>query len=471
MTRRVAVIGGGISGLAAAFRMADLGGAHTLTLFEASARLGGVIESERRDGVVLEGGPDSSLRRKPEFLELVQRLGLGARIMGTNPKVQGSYIFHRGHFYDIPGGIQAGVPTRWDSLWSTELLSLGEKVRLWGDLVIPCRGDSTDIALGALLRRRFGDGYVDRIASPILAGIYAGDIDRLSTAVLAPSLLTFQSRGRGLLRGARADGGRMTTGGAAGQSLFVSLATGMESLIAALHSALKNNVDIRLNSPVVSLVPIDGGFRVVLRDGSPMHFDDVVLAVPAYQAAQILTFIDPEARKRLAGIEYADLAVVGAIYHGQAFNRPLTRTGYLVPRGEGLEMTASTWVRAKWDYADPSEDVPIRAFFGRSGQDDFLRRTDEEILATCRQELGFIMGVTDAPRYARVFRIPHGMPQFHVGHQQVVRQIRDEISRWRGLKLIGSYFDGVGLSDCIRHANQAAEELVPVSVQPSFSTL
>ena len=470
MTCRIAVVGGGISGLSAAYRIMRLGRATEVTLFERSRRLGGVIQSVRQDGVVLEGGPDSSLRRKPEFLQLVDELGLGAEVMGTNPQAQGAYIFYRGHFHDIPGGIQAGVPTRLDTLWSSELLSLGEKLRLWGDFALPGQEASSDVALGALLRQRFGNGYVDRIAAPLLAGIYAGDIDRLSTAAVAPSLLALQSRGRSFVRQSRAASQKAKKMNTPQQSAFVSLTTGMSSLVERLSRVFEGQIQVWRDAPVVSLVPCANGFELMTSQGESRFFHGVVLAVPAYEAAKLLTFINPVVRERLASIEYADLAVVGAIYEGRAFNRPLTRTGYLVPRQEGLAMTAGTWLRAKWDYPVSSDDVPIRAFFGRAGQKDLLTQSDEAILATFGRELGFIMGVTDPPRFARVFRTAQGMPQFHVGHGDIIRQLYEEISQWPGLKVIGSYFDGVGLSDCIRHANQAAAELMSTELAPLISS-
>lgn len=463
MKRRVAVIGGGISGLTAAYRILQTPDARDVevVLYESADRLGGVINTDVSQGVVLEGGPDSFLRRKPEATALIRELHLDDQLMGTNPHVRGSYIFHRGHFHDIPQGVRAGIPTRFDTLWGTELLALGEKLRLWGDVILPRGPVLPDQSLGLLLRYRFGDGYVDRIAAPMLAGIYAGDIDKLSTAVTAPQLLTYQLRGRSLIREAGATAVSMGNASTAGSpsSMFVSLVGGVSSLIEALTEAMRGRITLNLSTAVASVSGGPKGYEVKAKEGSSLEVSDVIVAVPAYQAAQLLTFLDDETRRLLSSIPYADLAVVGAVYSAAAFPRPLTRTGFLVPRGEGLQMTAGTWVRAKWDYPDHTDLIPIRGFFGQAGQRALLNQSDEQLLSIFREEVGFILGVTDLPQYARVFRVPQGMPQYLVGHQDRVQRIRAAQTRWPGLQLIGAYFDGVGVPDCIRHANQAASEL------------
>ncbi|NMP23108.1 protoporphyrinogen oxidase [Sulfobacillus harzensis] len=456
MTRRVAIIGGGISGLTAAYRILEADESFSVTLFEASPRLGGVIQSDTSQGVVLEGGPDSFLARKPEAIQLAEDLGLGDELMSTNPKVRGSYIFHGGHFCDIPEGVQAGIPTRLDTLWGTELLSMGEKIRLLGDLSLPRQPIVADIALGELLRYRLGSGYVDRIAAPMLSGIYAGDIDKLSTAVTAPQLLLYQRRGRSLIQEAQKQPRPKVSG-----SLFRSLVRGVGSLIDVLTQALQDRAEIRLECPVETVRPAPGGgFEVVVADGSAPHLaTDVIVAVPAYRAAHILDFWSEEARTWLSSIGYADLAVIGAVYEPKAFSRELDKTGFLVPKGEGVEMTAGTWVRSKWDYPEELAVVPIRAFYGRAGGGRILSQSDEELLIRFRQEMGYIMGVTDAPRYARVFRLPQAMPQYAVGHQERAARIRRHAEA-SGIHIIGNYFDGVGVPDCIRHANEAAAQVV-----------
>jgi oxygen-dependent protoporphyrinogen oxidase len=461
MTRRVAVIGGGISGLAAAYRIVkESSESVELTLFEAGERLGGVIDTDISQGVVLEGGPDSVLRRKPEALDLIRELGLEDRVIGPNPAVRGSYIFHRGHFHDIPLGVGTGIPTRFDTLWASELLSLGEKMRLWGDTVLPRHISGDDTSLGALLRYRFGNGYVDRIAAPMLAGIYAGDINQLSCAATAPQLLAYQSQGRSLVHEYNAANPRPTTPAGAPPPIFSTLASGLGAIIQALQAAVSRQSRVVLHAPVTRVAAVDGRFEVTVADDATEVFSDVIAAVPAHGASAILKFLDPKTRQLLADIPYADLAVVGAAYRPQSITRPLDRTGFLVPRGEGVEMTAGTWVQSKWAYPNPAGLVPVRGFYGRAGQGGLLSRSDAEMLAVFRREMGYIMGVTDQPVYARVFRAPQAMPQYVVGHLSRMAAVRQALAAWPHFALTGSYFDGVGVPDCIRHANEAARRLI-----------
>jgi len=475
MIRRVAVIGGGISGLTAAYRLTQYQTEPIeRSLFEASNRLGGVIQTDRSHTVVLEGGPDSFLRRKPEAIQLSEELGLGAELMGTNPNVRGSYIFREGRFHSIPAGIQSGIPTQLDSLWKSELLTTSDKIRLMGDLTLPRRPVARDVSLGSLLRYRFGNAYVDRIASPILSGIYAGDIDTLSCELTAPQLLRYQSRGRSLIKEAKKHATRVPKHGPrrADSSLFSSLVRGMGSLVDALERAIEGQVEVHLQSPIRTVTYEGGRYHLTTDRGMSYEATDLVIALPAYRAAEILTCWSDDARQLMREIPYTDLAVIGAVYDPSAFKRSLDKTGFLVPRGEGVEMTAGTWVRSKWAYPDNSLSVPVRAFYGRAGDGDVLERSDDMMLKQFRQEMGYIMGVTDAPEYGRVFRIPGAMPQYLVGHRERMGNIEREVFRWPGLALIGAYFDGVGVPDCIRHANEGvahltsqwAERSVPASV-------
>lgn len=463
MTRRVAIIGGGISGLSAAYRLLQSEGRTPMEvmLFEAAERIGGVIQTDNSQGVVLEGGPDSFLRRKPEAEKLARELGLGSYLIGQNPQFRGAYIFHGGRFHEIPRGVQAGIPTDVASLRQSPLLNRVEKMRLMGDFVLPRQRITEDIGLGQLLRYRLGDAYVKRIAAPILAGIYAGDIDQLSARVTAPQLLTYQSRARSLIQE-----GQKTALKAAhnvaqplGGGLFLTLNQGMGSLVKALERSLVDRVAIHKNTPILSIEHHQGVYQLVDSNQQRYEATDVIVAVPSYRAAEMLGFLEESCRNILSGIAYADLAVVGAVYHPEAFNRSLDKTGFLIPAGEGVGMTAGTWVKSKWAYADESPLVPIRGFYGRAGERGLLAQSDDSILAQFGREMGYIMGVTDMPQYQRVFRIPAGMPQYWIGHHSRIHALRRHLQTFRGLRLIGAYFDGVGVPDCIRNANQAVESL------------
>jgi oxygen-dependent protoporphyrinogen oxidase len=466
--KRVVVIGGGISGLSAAYRLAQAAAAfeREVMVFEAADRLGGVIRTEQWDGVVLEGGPDSFLLRKPHALELCQALGLDDQLIGTRPDIKGSYIFHRGRFYDIPAGMQAGIPTDFAPIVHSRLLSWGQKLRLLGDLVLPRQAFDDDIGLGRLLRYRFGNGLVDRLIAPLLAGIYAGDIDQLSTAMTVPQLLQYQKRSHSLIREAWRS--RQSAAAPVPEAIkrfsgpFATVVTGLNTLIDRLAAAIEQQGGvIRVGSPVDAVsADSDGRFQVYLQDGTRVRADELVMAVPAYQAARILRFLPDDLRERFQSIAYADLAVIAAVYRPAAFSRSLDKTGFLVPKIEGLGMTAVTWVQSKWQYPKASPWVPIRAFYGRAGEVGLLEQSDEQLVARFQREIAYIMGVTDSPEHLRVFRIPQAIPQYTVGHGQRIQAMREALKAWPRLKVIGSYWDGVGIPDCVRRGQDAADAVV-----------
>lgn len=455
--RRIAIIGGGISGLAAAYRLRGQG---EILLYESSKRLGGVIRTDRSQGVVLEGGPDSFLNRKPEAQALCEELGLGPDLIGSNPKTRGAYIFHQGHFYDVPSGVQAGIPTRFDGLWSSGLLSTQDKLRALGDFVLPRRTRGlSDVALGKLLRYRLGDGLVDTLAAPILSGIYAGDIDKLSTRMAAPRLLSYQEHGKSLMREAERAVKQKSSPAPGG--VFSTLVSGMESLIVALAERLEG-VEVHLGDRVDAITPLaTGGFRVMSSAGSE-DVEEVIVSTPAYESSRLLDFLPEAQRRHLELIEYADLLVVGLVFKADAFSRPLNKTGFLVPKIEGLQMTAATWVRSKWHYPDASDVVPIRVFMGRAGDTTLLTKTDQELKDLVRDELAYVMGVTERPIYSALFRIPRGMPQYGVGHWDRMVALDEAVEGFPGLHLIGAYRDGVGIPDCIRLANMTTNRLLSV---------
>ncbi|AEJ38605.1 protoporphyrinogen oxidase [Sulfobacillus acidophilus TPY] len=466
---RTVIVGGGISGLTAAYRLVKEGVGHReVWLFEKDTRVGGVIQSDVQDGVVLEGGPDSLLLRKPEAVELVREVGLGDTLIGTNPKVRGSYIFRRGRFHEIPAGLQVGIPTGLDTIWKSDLLSWQEKSRLLWDFILPRQPIGEDIALGRLLRYRFGNGIVDTLVAPMLAGIYAGDIDQLSTWMTVPQLLEFQARDRSLIRAAyRAYKAQpkptaspsASSGGIRG--IFATVSDGLEHLARQVAERITQYGGVIHTGQAVEAVEAHGPhqYAVILADGRHIDADQVLLAVPAHIAARLVQSWNRDLAEPLEEIPYADLAVIGAVYRPTAFSRPLDKTGFLVPKTEGLGMTAGTWVRSKWDYPETVEWVPIRAFYGRAGDTTLLSLSDDALLARYRQELAFIMGVTDSPEYARVFRIPRAMPQYVVGHKSRVDRLRNQLTRWPGFFLTGSYWDGVGIPDCIRLATSVAHTM------------
>lgn len=457
-TPRVAVVGGGITGLAAAHGLrlwAQSVGAE-VTLFEASHRLGGVIRSLDLGGVRVEGGPDSLITRKPAAIELARSLGLGPQLIGLNPAVHGAYIYHRGRLHPIPDGLMAGVPTTVEGLWNSRLLSWKGKLRALGDLVLPSPYAANDMALGRLLRQRMGHQVVDRIAAPILSGIYAGDIDKLSLEATAPHIATLARQNKGLMRAARA---ARRPAEAPEKSLFMTLENGMETLVLALIRSLAS-VSIRTDCPVRDIAPADHGrYWVNTGETSLELYDAVILATPAWATAQLLK-MSPSLSQQLEKIPYTNLAIVIGVYHPTDISHPMDKTGVLVPVGEDVSMTAATWVRSKWAYRHPLPLVPIRGFYGRAAEPVDLQWSDQKFVAMFRRDLQRTMGLEANPVAYRVMRIPHGMPQYLVGHRSRVRDIYERLKAWPGIYVAGAAYDGVGIPDCIHQGSRAAETLI-----------
>jgi oxygen-dependent protoporphyrinogen oxidase len=464
--KRVAVIGGGISGLTVAHQLEPYArsGRIELHLFEAKNVLGGVIQTDRDHGAILEGGPDSLVRRKPEAADLCRTLGLGSHLIGTNPKARGSYIFHRGRLHPIPNGVIVGVPTDVPALWQSGLLSWRGKLRASLDLVLPARRPDGDQGLGELLSRRFGHEVVRVLAEPMLSGIYAGRADLLSTAATFPQLLEMQSHARSLIlahRRAKAHAGPEKKP----ESPFLTLDGGLYRLIEALAGSLEASL-LHLSLPVqqVNRVKPQIGdsdapsWRLDFSHGQSLTVDAVVSALPAYQTAEFVRPLTVTAAELLAGIEYANLAVAVAIFDPRALRRPLDRTGFLVPQGEGLEMTACTWVESKWGVPAPA-GIPLRVFFGRAGGEDVTQWSDAKFREVLGRELRVTMGIDSDPTYLRIFRWPRAMPQYAVGHPERMWQVRQLLADIPGFFAAGSAWQGVGVPDCVRQAQQTADSV------------
>jgi oxygen-dependent protoporphyrinogen oxidase len=452
---RVAVVGGGITGLAAAHFLRTLAGdAVSVTVFEASDRPGGVVVTDMTGGVPLEGGPDSLLVRKPAGVGLARELGLGDALMPTHPEARGADIFHEGRLYPIPAGILAGVPADPKPLLSSGLLSEKGKRDLLRDRIRRRpHWPGADVSLGDLLKYHLGTEMVDRIAAPLLSGIYAGDIWQLSARATYPQVLEWEARHRSLMAGRAAmppppPGPR--------PPIFMTPRSGLQTLVGALAREL--GASVRLETPVSAIEAQGDGYRLSMPSG-PERADAVVVAVPAPEAARLVEGLEPAAGALLRTIPYARLAVVGLLFERDAVVLPAHKTGVLVPKGEDLQLTAVTYVSQKWPYKE-SPVVPVRVFYGRSGDDRALDMPDAELVALAVSELGQLCTVNGPPRYARVFRHAPGMPQYTVGHLERLSALEKCVSGWPGLRLAGAAYRGVGIPDCVKDGEVQARSIL-----------
>lgn len=467
MPARVVVVGGGISGLAAALELLDAG--LDVTVLEASERLGGPIFTERHDGFVVDAGPDSFLSTKPGGLALAARLGLSSRIVNTSHSGGGTFIVHEGGMEPLPEGITMLVPTQFRQILKSPLLGARGKARLLADYLVPARRGDADEPVASFMRRRVGRQAFERLAEPLLSGIYAGDAARLSILSTFPRLREAERRHGGLIRAGLAARRRAAQVLDSPYTPFVSFDLGLGTLIEAAVEAL-DDADIRTHANVVELTTLASGFGVSLEDGSHIDADAVVIATPAYAAAAIVKGVSADLAAELREIPYVSSATASMAFRERDVAGRSSGRGFVVPRLEGFDLTAVTWSSRKFAGRAPEGTVLMRGFVGRAGNEEPAFEPDERVIEIVRRDLAAITGLTAEPLFARVYRWPVAMPQYHVGHQERLGRIEAELSRLPRLALIGAAYEGVGIPDCISSASSRARKLAALlrhTVSPS----
>jgi oxygen-dependent protoporphyrinogen oxidase len=453
----IAIVGGGIAGLAAAHALHELG--RSFLLLEASDRLGGVIRTERVAGFLVEGGPDSLLAQKPEGLALLRSLGLEDRLQPTNPRQRAVYVLHRGRLVPLPEGMTLTVPTHILPTLMSPLFSWAGKLRMGLDLVLPRRRAADDESIAAFVRRRFGREALERLAEPLLAGIHAGDPERLSLSATFPRLQVLEAKYGSLIRGLRASPPAQPS---SIPSAFVSLKGGVGELVETLAAQLPASC-VRLGSRVTSLRRSgagsetgDPGFELSLDAQPSAAAGAVVLALPPHATAPLLRPLAEDAAAALGEIRFASTVVLVLGYRREDVAHPLDGYGLIVPRGEGLRTTALSFHSTKLEGRVPEGHVMLRVFFGGIHDGAVVELADEALLALAQREMGGVLGLRGAPVLARVYRWPRGTPQMEVGHARRVARVERGLADVPGLFVTGSGLRGTGLPDTIGDGRRAA---------------
>lgn len=469
--KRLIVIGGGIAGLAAAYaaqKQAALSGEPlALTVLERAPRWGGKILTERLDGFVVEGGPDTFLRTKSWGLALCQELGLEERLHGTNPEHKNTYILRRGQLEPLPDGLTMMIPTEFGPMVSTGLLSWPEKARMGLDFLLPPRPRNGDESLGEFVSRRLGRAAYENLIEPLMSGIYAGDGDRLSLQATFPYLRDLELEHGGLIKGAlalrrkRAWGGAPTSGS---RSIFLTPTTGLAEIVEALVYRLEaSGVDLRAGVAVRE-VRADGGFatgyQVVLESGERLNAGRLILATPAFISGDLLAGLDPALGAELRAIPYVSTATISLAYSEGDLPVPLDGYGYVIPRREGRQALACTWTSTKFPHRAPQGCALLRVFVGRAGQEAQLPWNETELTAIAREELRSTLGITADPLFSRAFLWEKAMPQYNLGHPARLQRIESRLEAWPGLALAGNGYRGIGIPDCIRSGEAAAARVM-----------
>jgi oxygen-dependent protoporphyrinogen oxidase len=441
----VAIVGAGISGLAAAYELQRRG--VSVRLLEAGGRPGGVITTERFDGWVIDGGPDSLLVQKPGAVALCRELGLGDRLISTlTPRT--AYVVRDGRLHAIVEGSFLGFPLSAAALARASLFTLGGRLRMACEVFIPRRTGDGDESIGSFVRRRFGREAADYLADPLLAGIHAGDAERLSVRALFPRLVDAEQRNGSVLRAFRALHMKATPQGA-----FVSLPGGIQELVDALAASLVPGT-LRLSTRVSDLRR--GAGYVLETSSGPLSAKSVILAVPAYAAGALLRGIDTSLASLCEATPYASTATVAFGFRREQVAHPMKGSGFVVPRVEHSALLAGTWVTSKWPGRAPEGHVLLRAFLGGGRDPHRLERTDDQLVDDALQEMSDLLQINGPPIFSRLTRWTRQSPQYEVGHLQRLAKIDQRLSGIPGLLTAGSGFRAIGIPDCITDGRQTA---------------
>jgi len=489
----VIIIGGGITGLAAAYHLRQSEPNIAITLIEKEATLGGKIQTERTDGFVIEGGPDSFLSRKPRGVGLAREVGLGERLQGRNSQFSDAFIKRRGRLHPLPEGITGMVPTNLQALERSELLSDEGRERWKAEATVPPRLDDGDESIAEFVTRRLGAEVFQELVEPLMVGIYAGDATQLSIQATFPNLRRLEREHGSLVAGLQ-----YTTANAVAETLppFVTLPSGTAELVETLTAHLAPTVEFRLDCAVTSIaehtprpkrpetdvspssIP-NPQYLLTLSDTTTVTADALILATPAFVTAELLGTIDSELGELHRAIPYASSVIVTLAFADKARNRVFSENsvsmaggrGYIVPTIENTDILATTASSNKWYGRAPVGTTLFRVFIGRCGRQDATTYTDEALIERARTELRNTLGITQEPLLTRVHRWQRGMPQYNLGHLERLAAIEVRLEHHPRLALAGAAYRGVGIPDCIASGEEAAHRILTADVRIAHPTL
>lgn len=463
---RVIVIGGGISGLSAAHRLIELSSENALNteviLLEGSGRLGGVISTKVKDEFILEEGPDSFITTKPRALDLCLRVGLEGDILETNDEARRIFVARRDKLVPIPEGFSF-APTRIRPFILSPLFSMLGKLRMSLDIVLPRRTSKEDESVKSFFTRRLGSEAFNLLVQPLLSGIYGADPENLSIRATLPHLAEMEEKHGSIIRAirnaARTDNGSHNGDKSRRYNKFISLQNGMKGFVDMLASSLPEGC-MRLNKSVRKIERSKKGWRVLTKDNESIAADGVVVAVPSIHASGLVRGFDTQLGNYLSDIKYSSSIVINLVYNRKDFSSPLNGVGFVVPKTENAPITACTFSSVKFPGRTPREKVHLRCFIGGSIISDVHDRDDTWLARIAHDTLSPLMGITSEPLFGTVSRNHESLPQYAVGHQEHIARINNRTKSFPGLELAGNAYSGVGIPDCVRSGEEAAERLL-----------
>ncbi len=466
--KKVVIIGGGVAGLAAAYRFQEEHGAGDIecTVLEGSDRFGGKICTLYENGFTLERGPDSFISQKPWALELCKKIGLGDELIGTNPTHTKTFVYLGGKMVTLPDGLSLVVPTKFLPFAFTQLFTIPGKIRMGFDLIIPKRRSKEDESLASFMRRRLGEEALQRMAQPMMAGIYAADPETMSLHSTFPMIAQTEQKYRSLILGMlaakakrAAATGNSQPKGYTPYTFFVTLKRGLGSMIERL---VERSPDIlfKKNARVSKFSRKEDRWEIVLESGETLTADAVIVATPANVTARLVQDVAPKVTELLEQIPFVSTAAVTLAYKKETFPHNLRGFGFVVPNSEGRKITACTWVSSKFAGRVPEGYVLLRSYVGGALNEERAEKSEAEILEMVESELQSIMGFSVKPEFAKVFQYKKGNVQYRVGHGKLVESIYAELKGLPGLYVAGSAYNGIGIPDCVRDGTRVAESVI-----------
>ncbi|MBW1645510.1 MAG: protoporphyrinogen oxidase [Deltaproteobacteria bacterium] len=470
-TRKVVIVGAGISGLACAYEILQQADQRQLplelTVLEKDPVVGGKIRTTYDDPYTVEGGPDCFILEKPWALALVRELGMEEELVNTSSAASGTYIYSRGRLHRLPDGLIMMIPTKILPFAASPLISWPGKIRMGLDLFIPRRREDGDESLASFVTRRLGREALDKIAEPLVGGIHAGNPDNMSLLSTFPRFLEMERQAGSLIRGmfqrqkAMAAARRQRPPSSAPpRTFFISLRRGLAQLTEALAERIGRE-KILTGTEVVELKKtVRSGYRLRTADGRRLAADAVVLAGEAFASARLLAPWQPELAALLEEIPYVSSTIVSLVFARRDIPRPLDTYGFIVPRVEGRRIMATTWSSVKWPHRAPADKLLMRTFVGGAQQPHLAELDDREITLMVLEELRDIIGITGSPEQVWINRWPRGMPQYILGHPRRLEQLEAREKQLPGLYLTGAGYRGIGIPDCINNGRQAGKKVV-----------
>ena len=443
----IAIVGAGISGLAAAYELGKR--KCSVVVLERNHRPGGIILTERVGEFLIDAGPDALLVQKPAAVALCNELGLAERLIPTKlPRT--AFVLRDGRLHALPGASILGFPTRLKPLFTSTLFGLPAKFRMAAELIIPPGRNTDDESIAAFVRRRFGGEAVTYIAEPLLAGIHAGDVDRLSMRALFPRLVEAEARAGSVIKAFRRERGPISSDGA-----FRSFPNGLAELTDGLLKSLPTE-SVQCGSDVTRIEKGDDGFTLHIAGKAPIRARAVILSIPAFAAGELLRTVDADLAAACGSIRYLSTATVVFGFARDAVRHDLKGTGFVVPRAERMSITAGAWISSKRPQRAPEEHALLRAFLGGARDPDVLSRTDRELTSAALADLTRILGIRGSPNLTRVYRWNRSSPQQEVGHGDLMKRIDAKVGAHPGLFISAAGFRGVGIPDSVADARLTA---------------